>query len=103
MLAIWLEDGWPVFFAHRRETTGGREFPCLKFRSMYRDAEKRKQELLAQGKNQAHGPQFFMERDVRVTRVGRFLRQTRLDGVAQVFYVLRGDNYGVRPRRRPVH
>jgi lipopolysaccharide/colanic/teichoic acid biosynthesis glycosyltransferase len=101
MLAIWLEDGLPVFFAHRRETIGGREFPCLKFRSMYRDAEKRKQELMAQGKNQADGPQFFMERDVRVTRVGRFLRKTRLDELPQFFNVLRGHMSVVGPRPSP--
>ena len=47
MLAIWIEDGWPVFFAQRRETMGGREFGCLKFRSMRRDAEKIKQQLMA--------------------------------------------------------
>ena len=35
MLAIWLDDGRPFFFAHRRETLGGREFPCFKFRSMH--------------------------------------------------------------------
>jgi lipopolysaccharide/colanic/teichoic acid biosynthesis glycosyltransferase len=101
MLAIWLEDGRPIFFAHRRETTGGREFPCLKFRSMYRDAEKRKQELMAQGKNQADGPQFFMEGDVRVTRVGRFLRKTRLDELPQFFNVLRGHMSVVGPRPSP--
>ena len=45
MIAIWLEDGRPFFFAHRRETCGGREFPCLKFRSMRKDAEQVKQRL----------------------------------------------------------
>jgi exopolysaccharide production protein ExoY len=45
MLAIWLEDGRPFFFGHMRETIGGREFPCLKFRSMRKDAEQIKQEL----------------------------------------------------------
>ena len=44
MLAIWLEDGRPFFFGHKRETIGGREFGCLKFRSMFRNAEQVKAE-----------------------------------------------------------
>ncbi|HEY7120399.1 MAG TPA: sugar transferase [Tepidisphaeraceae bacterium] len=101
MLAIWLEDARPFFFAHRRETTGGREFACLKFRSMYRDADKMRQRLEQAGKNQADGPQFFMENDVRVTRVGRFLRRTRLDELPQFFNVLRGHMSVVGPRPSP--
>jgi lipopolysaccharide/colanic/teichoic acid biosynthesis glycosyltransferase len=98
-LAIWAEDGWPVFFAHRRETRGGREFPCLKFRSMYRNAEKMKQELA--DKNQADGAQFYIERDPRVTRVGRFLRKSRFDELPQFFNVLVGQMSVVGPRPSP--
>jgi len=47
MLAIWIEDGRPFFFTHRRETLGGRDFPCLKFRSMRKDAESMKAALRA--------------------------------------------------------
>jgi lipopolysaccharide/colanic/teichoic acid biosynthesis glycosyltransferase len=98
-VAIWLEDGWPFIFAHRRETVGGRDFSCLKFRSMYRDAEKMKQQLA--DKNQADGPQFYIEWDVRVTKVGRFLRRTRLDELPQFFNVLRGQMSVVGPRPSP--
>lgn len=98
-LAIWLEDGWPVFFAHRRETTGGREFPCLKFRSMYRDAEKMKQQMTEV--NLADGPQVYFAWDPRVTKVGRFLRKTRLDELPQFFNVLRGQMSVVGPRPSP--
>lgn len=99
ILAIWIEDGWPFFFSHRRETLGGREFGCLKFRSMYRDAEKRKQELAH--KNQADGPQFYIPGDDRVTKVGRFLRKTRLDELPQFFNVLAGAMSVVGPRPSP--
>ncbi|MDB5322239.1 MAG: putative glycosyltransferase [Phycisphaerales bacterium] len=98
-LAIWLEDGRPFFFAHRRETRGGREFPCLKFRSMHSDAERMKQQLA--GRNQADGPQFFMVKDVRVTRVGRLLRKTRLDELPQFLNVLLGHMSVVGPRPSP--
>ena len=99
MLAIWIEDGRPFFFAHKRETCGGREFPCVKFRSMRKDAEKMKQVL--KQKNQADGPQFFMAEDPRLTRVGRFLRKYNLDELPQFFNVLTGDMSIVGPRPSP--
>ena len=100
MLAIWIEDGRPFFFAHRRETLGGREFPCFKFRSMRKDAEKMKAEL--QRTNQADGPQFYIENDPRLTRVGRFLRKYNLDELPQFFNVLVGDMSVVGPRPSPL-
>lgn len=99
MFAIWLEDGRPFFFSHTRETVGGREFGCVKFRSMRRDADKVKAELVQQ--NQADGPQFFMERDPRLTRVGRFIRKTYLDELPQFWNVLMGDMSVVGPRPSP--
>jgi lipopolysaccharide/colanic/teichoic acid biosynthesis glycosyltransferase len=99
MLAIWLEDGRPFLFAHTRETLGGREFGCVKFRSMRKDAEKIKAELMKS--NQADGPQFFMENDPRITRVGRVLRKYHLDELPQFFNVLRGDMSVVGPRPSP--
>jgi lipopolysaccharide/colanic/teichoic acid biosynthesis glycosyltransferase len=98
-LAIWLEDGRPIFFAHRRETLGGREFPCIKFRSMRKDAEKMKAGLKAH--NQADGPQFFIEEDPRLTRVGRVLRKYHLDEWPQFFNVLVGHMSIVGPRPSP--
>ncbi len=99
MLAIWLEDGGPFIFAHKRETLGGREFPCLKFRSMRKDADRIKAQLLQ--KNQSDGPQFFIEQDPRVTRVGRFLRRTNLDEIPQFINVLIGHMSVVGPRPSP--
>ena len=101
MLAIWLEDGRPFFFAHKRETLGGREFGCLKFRSMRKDAEEIKRRLLAQ--NQSDGPQFFIENDPRLTRIGRFIRKTNLDELPQFFNVLLGHMSVVGPRPSPFH
>jgi lipopolysaccharide/colanic/teichoic acid biosynthesis glycosyltransferase len=101
MLAIWLEDGRPFFFGHTRETRGGREFKCWKFRSMRKDAEKMKAELKKQ--NQADGPQFYIENDPRLTRVGRFLRKYNLDELPQFWNVLLGDMSIVGPRPSPHH
>ena len=99
MAAIWLEDGRPFFFGHMRETIGGREFPCWKFRSMRKDAEKMKAELAA--KNQADGPQFFMENDPRLTKCGRILRKINFDEFPQFWNVLTGDMSFVGPRPSP--
>jgi lipopolysaccharide/colanic/teichoic acid biosynthesis glycosyltransferase len=99
MLAIALEDGRPFFFVHRRETMGGGRFPCVKFRSMRKDAEQRKREL--SDRNQADGPQFFIEDDPRLTRVGRVLRKYHLDELPQFFNVLAGHMSVVGPRPSP--
>jgi len=101
MLAIWIEDGWPAFFAHRRESIGGREFPCFKFRTMYRNSDEIKARVLAE--NKADGPQFFIDPDFdpRVTKVGRFLRNTKIDELPQFFNVLVGHMSVVGPRPSP--
>lgn len=99
MAAIWLEDGAPFFFTHRRETIGGREFPCIKFRSMRKNAEQLKVQLAAA--NQADGPQFYMASDPRLTRVGRLLRRTNIDELPQFINVLLGDMSVVGPRPSP--
>lgn len=101
LAAIWLEDGRPFFFVHQRETLGGRVFGCIKFRSMRKDAEKLKLELARA--NQADGPQFFIEQDPRLTRVGAFLRKYNLDEFPQFFNVLKGDMSIVGPRPSPRH
>jgi lipopolysaccharide/colanic/teichoic acid biosynthesis glycosyltransferase len=100
-LAIWLEDGRPFFFVHPRESLGGREFPCIKFRSMRKDADRVKAELVAV--NQADGPQFFIQNDPRLTRVGSFLREWNLDELPQFINVLLGQMSVVGPRPSPYH
>jgi lipopolysaccharide/colanic/teichoic acid biosynthesis glycosyltransferase len=99
MLAIWLDDGGPIFYGHRREGRGGREFRCWKFRSMRQDADRLKAQL--QGVNQADGPQFFIKNDPRLTRVGAWLRRFDLDELPQFWNVLRGDMSVVGPRPSP--
>jgi lipopolysaccharide/colanic/teichoic acid biosynthesis glycosyltransferase len=99
MLAILLEDGRPFFFSHRRETVGGKEFGCLKFRSMRKDADEIKARL--QRDNLADGPQFFMDDDPRMTRVGRVIRDLQIDELPQFINVLLGQMSVVGPRPSP--
>ena len=99
MLAIWLEDRGPFFFVHHRETLGGRIFPCLKFRSMRKNSEVVKHML--DQMNQADGPQFFINDDPRLTRVGRMLRTFQFDEFPQFINVLLGHMSVVGPRPSP--
>lgn len=99
ILAIFIEDGWPPFFTHQRQTVRGRNFPCLKFRTMRKDAESMKEQLAAM--NQADGPQFFIEDDPRILMVGKFLRKTQLDEFPQFINVLLGHMSVVGPRPSP--
>lgn len=99
MLWILIEDGWPCFFGHERETVGARRFRCVKFRTMRKDAEAIKERLAAE--NQADGPQFFIENDPRLLRSGLFLRKTNLDELPQFWNVLAGHMSMVGPRPSP--
>jgi sugar transferase (PEP-CTERM system associated) len=90
MLAIRLEDRGPVLYRQQRVTRDGRVFEILKLRTMRVDAE-------------AGGAVWARARDSRITRVGGFLRRSRIDELPQLFNVLRGDMSIVGPRpERPV-
>lgn len=95
-LAVRLGDGGPVVFRQQRVGRGGKTFDVLKFRTMSVDAEARLASLRAD--NERNGPLFKMERDPRVTRVGRLLRETSLDELPQLVNVLRGEMSLVGPR-----
>ncbi len=94
---ILRESPGPLIFKQERVGKNGRIFWFYKFRSMYVDAEARKQELMAQ--NEMSGPMFKMEDDPRVTKIGKFLRKTSLDEFPQFWNVLKGDMslVGTRP------
>jgi sugar transferase (PEP-CTERM system associated) len=85
-LAIRLESRGPVIYRQERVTQGGRPFNILKFRSMAVDAEK-------DGR-----PQWAGAGDARITRVGRFMRRTRIDELPQLLNVLFGEMSFVGPR-----
>lgn len=80
-----MESGRPVFFKQIRVGKGAKEFTLLKFRSMFVNAEARGQLTLG-------------DRDPRVTRVGYFLRKSKLDELPQLINVFRGDMSLVGPR-----
>jgi len=95
-VAIRLVDGGPVFFVQNRIGRNGTVFGVLKFRTMCVDAERRLAEL--RQTNERSGPLFKMVSDPRVTRIGRFLRESSLDELPQLINVLRGEMSLVGPR-----
>jgi exopolysaccharide biosynthesis polyprenyl glycosylphosphotransferase len=95
-IAIKLESKGPVFYASDRIGKKGRVFRCFKFRTMVRDAEKRRADVMHM--NERDGVLFKISNDPRITRVGRFLRKYSLDELPQFLNVLRGDMSIVGPR-----
>lgn len=95
-VAIKLSSGGSVLFRQTRCGLNGRYFTLYKFRTMVRDAESQRNELLHL--NEMAGPAFKLRRDPRVTRVGRLLRKFSLDELPQLWNVLRGDMSLVGPR-----
>ena len=85
-VAIVIDSPGSIFYRQRRVGKGGKIFWMLKFRTMRAGAEERT------------GPVWASEKDPRVTRVGRFLRDLRLDEVPQLFNILKGDMTFVGPR-----
>jgi exopolysaccharide biosynthesis polyprenyl glycosylphosphotransferase len=89
-IAIKLESPGPVFYKQERVGLNGKVFHIIKLRSMRTDAEK-------------NGPQWAAKNDPRVTRVGKFIRKTRIDELPQLINILRGDMSLIGPRpERPV-
>jgi lipopolysaccharide/colanic/teichoic acid biosynthesis glycosyltransferase len=86
MLLIKLDSKGPVFFKQDRVGRDGKVFTLWKFRSMCADAEKET------------GPIWSEPGDKRVTRVGKFLRRTRIDEIPQFWNVIRGDMSVIGPR-----
>jgi len=86
----------PSLFMQMRTGRGGRRFPMYKFRTMVPDAEEQKQKLLHLNKLQ--WPDFKIDDDPRITRIGRFLRVTSLDELPQILNVLTGEMSIVGPR-----
>lgn len=86
MLIVKLDSKGPVFYTQTRVGKGGHLFKVVKFRTMRQDAEA------------SSGPKWAGSNDPRVTRVGKFLRSSRLDEIPQLWCVLKGDMAFVGPR-----
>jgi sugar transferase (PEP-CTERM system associated) len=85
MIAVRLSSPGPIFFRQTRVGLRGKTFQVIKFRTMWQDAER-------------NGAQWARKNDSRVTKLGRFMRKTRLDEIPQLWNVLKGDMGFVGPR-----
>ncbi len=91
IIAIKLESSGPVIFKQLRLGKDGQEFTIYKFRSMVQDAEKKT------------GAVWAKKNDCRVTKVGKFIRKTRIDELPQFLNILKGEMTLIGPRpERPV-
>ncbi len=96
--AIKIEDpSGPVFYAQERVGLHGKMFRMYKFRSMVKDADRLRAQLMEQNESGA-GVLFKMKNDPRVTRVGKFIRKYSIDELPQIYNVLKGDMSIVGPR-----
>jgi exopolysaccharide production protein ExoY len=97
---VWQSSGAPIFFGHYRVSRAGQLFRCLKFRTMYANADQMLADLLA--RDPAARAEWQRDHklndDPRVTPIGRFLRRTSLDELPQLLNVLRGEMRLVGPR-----
>jgi sugar transferase (PEP-CTERM system associated) len=85
-IAIVIEDGAPIFYSQERVGKDGHVFRVLKFRSMFKNAEKN------------GTPQWASKNDPRITRVGNIIRKLRIDELPQILNVLKGEMSFVGPR-----
>jgi exopolysaccharide biosynthesis polyprenyl glycosylphosphotransferase len=86
MLAVKLSSPGPALYRQKRVGRGGKIFYCYKFRTMRQDAEA------------DTGATWALDNDPRITRVGKFMRMSRLDEIPQLWCVLKGDMHFVGPR-----
>lgn len=98
-LLIYLESGWPIFFAHTRVGKDGKLFKIYKFRSMIKDAD----DYLHSGKDKKLLEEFKngdwkLKNDPRITKLGKVLRSLTIDEFPQLINVLRGEMSMVGPR-----
>jgi exopolysaccharide biosynthesis polyprenyl glycosylphosphotransferase len=98
-LAVKLTSRGPILYRSMRPGIGGIAFACLKFRTMYRDADQRQADL--ESLNEASGALFKIRDDPRMTRIGRAMRRYSIDELPQLFNVLLGQMSLVGPRPLP--
>jgi lipopolysaccharide/colanic/teichoic acid biosynthesis glycosyltransferase/carbonic anhydrase/acetyltransferase-like protein (isoleucine patch superfamily) len=98
-ILIKLESKGPVLFIDRREARGQKTFGCFKFRTMRTGADLLQRQLREQ--NDVDGPQFKLEKDPRLTRIGRWIRPCSIDELPQLINVMLGQMSLVGPRPSP--
>lgn len=99
-LLVAITSKGPIIYSHMRIGRGGKPFRIYKFRTMHQNADQHLQEYLSKNPDALTewNNNYKLQRDPRVTSIGRFLRITSLDELPQFFNVLKGDLSIVGPR-----
>ena len=95
-IIVFVSDWGNPLFVQDRVGKNGKKFRMYKFRSMYKNAEQVKDELMSQ--NEADGPLFKITNDPRVTKIGSFIRKTSIDELPQIINILKGEMSVIGPR-----
>ncbi len=95
-IAIFVEDGGPIFLTQQRAGKDMQSFKIYKFRSMYKTAEDLFEKM--QEQNEQTGHAFKIKDDPRITHVGKFIRRYSIDELPQLFNIIKGDMSVVGPR-----
>jgi exopolysaccharide biosynthesis polyprenyl glycosylphosphotransferase len=96
VIGIFIADGKPILYQWRVIGINRKPFKSWKFRTMVKDADNLKDELM--GRNEMKGPVFKIKNDPRIIPFGRWLRKWSIDEIPQLFSVLKGDMSLVGPR-----
>ncbi|MCR5142784.1 MAG: sugar transferase [Ruminococcus sp.] len=96
MILIVIDDFGNPVYTQDRVGRDGKIFKIYKFRSMYKKADKKRDELLAQ--DESKGANFKIKNDPRITRIGHFIRKTSIDELPQLVNILKGEMSIIGPR-----
>lgn len=96
MILIMIDDFGNPVYTQDRVGRDGKIFKIYKFRSMYKKADKKRDELLAQ--DESKGANFKIKNDPRITRIGHFIRKTSIDELPQLVNILKGEMSIIGPR-----
>ena len=96
MILIMIDDFGSPVYTQDRVGRDGRIFKIYKFRSMYKKADKIREELMA--KDECRGATFKMKNDPRITRIGHIIRKTSIDELPQLVNILKGEMSVIGPR-----
>ena len=96
MALIVIDDFGSPLYMQDRVGRNGKTFKIYKFRSMYKKADKKLEELLA--KDECKGATFKMKNDPRITKIGHFIRKTSIDELPQLINILKGEMSIIGPR-----
>lgn len=96
MVLIVIDDFGSPFYMQERVGKDGKTFKIYKFRSMYKKADKKLEELLA--KDECKGATFKMKNDPRITKIGHIIRKTSIDELPQLINILKGEMSIIGPR-----